>query len=259
MKVSVVERDDIAKLCRKITATGKLRRANATKSLCSILFNQAVEWKMRSDNPASGVKTNPEDGRERYLSPEELDRRLTVLDRWQARRPDSVDVIRLAMLTGARRGEILSMRWGDLDLIAGVWTKPATSTKQRRIHRVPLSPEAVEILRRRQSGSKADGRVVPLHKADDHVFRGGGSSSHIGRLRSSWEIIRAEAQLGDVHFHDLRHSFASLLVGQGLSLPIIGAMLGHSKPQTTSRYAHLADGPLREAAAIVGGNKGSAT
>jgi integrase len=250
MKVAAVARDDIEKLCRRITASGKPRRANATKSLCSILFNQAIIWRLMVDNPAQGVKSNPEHGRERYLSDEEIDRLMTVLDRWQARRPDAVDAIRLALLAGARRGEIMSMRWADVDLDTAVWVKPATRTKQRRTHRVPLAPQAVDVLRRRQAERQADTRVVRLR--DDHVFRGGGDAAHITRLRDAWELIRAEAQLGDVHFHDLRHSFASLLVGQGLSLPIIGALLGHSKPATTQRYAHLADEPLRKAAAIVG-------
>jgi integrase len=250
MKVAAVARDDIEKLCRRITASGKPRRANATKSLCSILFNQAIIWRLMVDNPAQGVKSNPEHGRERYLSDEEIDRLMTVLDRWQARRPDAVDAIRLALLAGARRGEIMSMCWADVDLDTAVWVKPATRTKQRRTHRVPLAPQAVDVLRRRQAERQADTRVVRLR--DDHVFRGGGDAAHITRLRDAWELIRAEAQLGDVHFHDLRHSFASLLVGQGLSLPIIGALLGHSKPATTQRYAHLADEPLRKAAAIVG-------
>ena len=80
--------------------------------------------------------------------------------------------------------------------------------------------------------------------------RGAGSRTHANRLERDWAIIRAEASLSDVRFHDLRHSFASVLVGEGLSLEIIGKLLGHSRPGTTKRYAHLADAPLREAAEI---------
>jgi integrase len=139
------------------------------------------------------------------------------------------------------------MRWADLDLDTAVWVKPAESTKQRRAHRLPLSPEAVELLRRRRA-EREQGRVVALK--DDRVFRAAGSIAF--RLERHWQQIRAAAGLDDVRLHDLRHSHASLLIAQGLSLPIIGAMLGHSDPKTTSRYAHLADAPLREAAAIVG-------
>jgi site-specific recombinase XerD len=88
------------------------------------------------------------------------------------------------------------------------------------------------------------------------VFRRGNSMGGRSLMDRDWSLIRASAGLEGVRYHDLRHSFASLLVGEGLSLPIIGKMLGHSKPQTTARYAHLADQPLREAAEIVAGKIG---
>jgi integrase len=130
--------------------------------------------------------------------------------------------------------------------------KPWGRTKQRKLHRVPLPDAAIEILkRRRDERDQQSGKVVLLHK-DDTVFRGGGDKAHIRRLDLDWKEIRAEAGLHDVRLHDLRHSYASFLVNAGKSLEIIGALLGHSKPATTKRYAHLADKPLREAAAIVG-------
>jgi integrase len=251
LKVSAVTRQDVEKLFRKITAEGKLARANAVKSLVSTLFTQALEWGMRSDNPASGIKGNDEAGRERFLTPQELARLLATLDSRPAHEADAVDIIRLAVLTGARRGEILGMAWAQVDLEAGVWTKPAATTKQRKLHRVPLSPEAVAVLqRRREQQGVASGRVVRLR--DDQVFRAGTSKTGGNALEHEWRSIRAAAGLEDVRFHDLRHSFASWLVASGLSLPIIGAMLGHSKAATTERYAHLADAPLRNAAEIVG-------
>jgi integrase len=260
-KVAAVTSDDVARLHRRITEAGTSRQANATKTMLRTLFSMAVKGGMRADNPASGIKGNPEHSRERYLSPEEFDRLLGVLDRWQDKRCDSVDAIRTMMLTGARRGEVLGSDWDQFDLDAEVWTKPAASTKQRRPHRVPLNKEVVEILQRRKAAHDAaePKRVVRLH-APDYVFAGGGDTAHKARLERDWRVIRAEAGLSDLRVHDLRHSFASVLVGQGLSLPIIGAMLGHSKPSTTARYAHLADQPLRDAAAIVGkivGRKGA--
>ena len=249
-KVAAVERRDIEKLHSRITATGKKRRANAVLTIAHVLFEQAIAWKMRGEhtNPAARIKRNAEHHRERYLTGEELDRLIATLDRWQAKEPDSVDMIRLLLLTGARRGEAVGMLWSDVDLDAGIWTKQPETTKQRKLHRVPLSVEAVELLRRRSAAREQD-RIVPLRK-DDRVFRGRGAIAF--RLERHWVQIRAAAGLEDVRLHDLRHSFASFLVGQGLSLPIIGAMLGHAAPATTSRYAHLADAPLREAAAIVG-------
>jgi integrase len=174
LKVAGVSREDIEKLHRKITEAGKARRANAVKSLVSTIFNQAIVWRMREDNPCAHVKANREHGRERYLSGAELERLMTTLERWRARRPDSVDAITAAVLTGARRGELLAMRWADVDLEAAVWTKPAQSTKQRELHRLPLSEAMVAVLRRRQAERAAGGKVVRLRRGgEDYVFRQG--------------------------------------------------------------------------------------
>jgi integrase len=244
-KVEAVRREDIEKLHRKITETGKERRANSVKSLCSTIFAQAIVWRMRTDNPTHGVKGNAEHGVERYLAPEEVTRLWAVLERWRERRPDSVDIIVLALLTGARRGELLGMRWDQLDLTTGIWTKPHPTTKQREVHRTPLSQDALTVLRHRRD-----------EHADDFVFRDRGAKTYSNWFERHWREIRAEAGLTDVRFHDLRHSFASHLAGAGLSLPTIGRMLGHSQPRTTARYAHLADQPLRAAAEIAAGKVG---
>jgi integrase len=177
---------------------------------------------------------------------------MAVLERWRDRRPDSVDAIMLAALTGARRGEILSMRWSpDLDLDNALWVKPHQLTKQRRLHRLTLSPEAVSVLRRRQEERDAPSRIVRLRR-DDHVFRGAGSKTHRNQLEKHWYEFRAEAGLTDVRFHDLRHSVASFLIAAGMSLPVVGSVLGHSRPATTARYAHLSDAAQRQAVETIG-------
>jgi integrase len=252
LKLASVHSQDIEKLHRKITAEGKARRADAVVTVASILFGWAMKRKMITVNPCKGaVERNSPPGRERYLFEDEIGRLSDQLRRWQDRRPDSCDALSLLILTGARRGEVLGMRWSDLDIDNAVWTKPAATVKQRKLHRVPLSVEAVDVLRRRFAKHDAPEQVVQLRR-DGHVFKGGGDAAHVNRLERDWREIRAAAGLEDVRLHDLRHSFASVLVSQGLSLPIIGALLGHSKPSTTARYSHLSDQPLRQAAAIVG-------
>jgi integrase len=256
LKVAAVAREDVRRLHQKITEADKPRRANSVKSLVSTLFNKAIEWGMRAPhtNPAELVKGNEEHGRERYLKDEELARLMATLERWRERRPDSVDIISLAVLTGARRGEILGMRWVDVDLGTATWSKPASTTKQRKPHHSVLGEAALAVLKRRQAErDAAGGKVVRLRATADpgHVFRGGGSKTASNQLERDWYVIRAAAGLEDVRFHDLRHSFASILVSSGVSLPIIGRMLGHSKPGTTARYAHVGDEPLRDAAEIV--------
>jgi integrase len=257
LKVDAIAREDIERLHRRITAAGKPRRANAVKSLVSTLFNQAIVWGMRPPhtNPAELVEGNTEHGRERFLSEDELARLMATLERWRARRPDSVDIISLAVLTGARRGEILGMHWDHVDLDKATWSRPASTTKQRKPHHAVLGEAARAVLQRRKDERQpASGKIVRLRATADpeHVFRGAGSKMASNRLERDWYEIRAAAGIEDVRFHDLRHSFASLLVGAGVSLPIIGRMLGHSKPATTQKYAHLSDAPLHAAAKIVG-------
>jgi integrase len=257
-KVSAVTGADIERLHRRISADGKKRRADAVATVASIVFTQAVKWKLIGENPCRGaVKRNSPPGRERFLKSEELNRLLATLERWRERRPDSVDALLLLLLTGSRRGEVLSMRWTDVgNLDAATWVKPAALTKQRKLHTVPLSPQTVAVLRRRLDEREVSDNVVPLRR-DDHVFNGGGDAAHVNRLERTWREIRAAAGLEDLRIHDLRHSFASMLIGEGLSLPIVGSMLGHSSPTMTARYAHIANEVQRQAADLVGKIVGS--
>ena len=182
---------------------------------------------------AKGVHRNPEQKRTRYLSGAELSRLYGAL----AEHPEktSANAIRLLALTGARRGEVLAARWDEFDLEAGIWSKPASHTKQRREHRVPLSAPALRLLRElRQSSS------------EEYVFAGL-DSRPLTDVKRTWRTVTREAGLSDVRLHDLRHSYASILVSSGASLPVVGALLGHSQPATTARYAHLYDDPLRAA------------
>jgi integrase len=154
----------------------------------------------------------------------------------------SANIIRLALFTGARRGEVLKATWDQFDLAAGVWTKLAPRTKQRKLHRVPLSAPARQVLADMRATSTSTG---PLFPAPD----GDGTQ---GDVKKAWQGVCEAAGITGLRFHDLRHSFASSLAGSGHSLPIIGKMLGHSSTATTQRYAHLLDDPLRAAADTVG-------
>ncbi len=155
----------------------------------------------------------------------------------------AANAIMLALLTGARKNEVVKAPWEQFDLAKGVWTKPSAHTKQKKPHRVPLSPATLELLRAMREGAPADAV---------HVFPGRLAGKPRDNVRRAWDRIRKDAKLEDVHFHDLCHSYASLLINDGASLPIIGRLLGHTQAQTTMRYAHLADDPLREATSRVG-------
>jgi len=209
-------------------------RANRMGEVLRKMFTLAVEWEWRADNPAQGFHRRIEHARERFLSPGELVRLAAALD--AARDQRAAAIIRLCMLTGARVGEVRQARFEQFNLDYAIWSKPASTTKQRKIHRVPISQDVVAIVRQRQL-------VVP--KGNPWVFPGDAVGKPVREVRRFWVNIQKEADLPDVRIHDLRHTFASLLVSGGASLEIIGRLLGHSQMQTTQRYAHLMESPLR--------------
>jgi integrase len=247
VKVSEIGFSDIDKLHRKITAAGAPYRANRVASVLSKMLALSVRWGMRDDNPALGIERNREKPRKRYLSGDELGRLVAAL----AAHPDkqAADIIRLLLLTGSRRGEVLGMRWADLDLGTGVWSKAAENVKQGVDHVVSLSAPARQLLSeirtRQQQASK--------HKSlSEYVFAGNNSKAHRLYIERAWGRLCRATGITGLRVHDLRHSFASQLVSSGHSLPLIGALLGHSNPNTTARYAHLFDDPQRQAVERIG-------
>jgi integrase len=246
-KVADITFSDIDALHRKISKTGATYRANRTVAILSKMFSLAVRWRMREDSPCKGIERNTEYLRRRYLSPDELARLIKAL----AEYPDqqTANIFRMLLLTGARRGEVLGMRWADVDLSAGKWSKPASSTKQKEDHEVPLSAPARQLLSeiREQQTSKH-----PKKPLGTYVFPGAGNSGHVVEIKKGWRSICKAAGITGLRIHDLRHSFASQLASGGASLPLIGALLGHSNPSTTARYSHLFDDPQRAAVERVG-------
>jgi len=239
-KVADVTHSDIEALHRDITTQrGTPVRANRVIEVVRRAFNLAIRWEWVEKNPASGQQRNPEEKRQRYLSPEELSRLSAALAAHHE--PASADAIRMLMLTGARKSEVLGATWEMFDLDAGVWTKPSAHTKQRREHRVPVSANTLTLLRRIRETAEGP-----------FVFPGRSPDQPLTDVKRSWAAVCKAANITGARIHDLRHSFASLLVSGGVSLPMIGAMLGHTQVQTTQRYAHLYDEPLRAAADHVG-------
>ncbi len=252
---------DVERLHRKITGRGAPIRANRTAALLSKMFNLAIRWEMRTNNPVRGIERNAEEKRNRYLAGDEFRRLTEALATHPNQR--AANAIRLLALTGARRSEALAAEWSQFDLEAGIWVKPSSHTKQKREHRVPLSAPARQLLVeiRAAADRNAEGAnrerspfVFPAQRA---ARKGAG---HLIEIKGPWAAICKTAQLSGVRVHDLRHSYASILASAGLSLPVIGALLGHTQPGTTARYAHLFDDPLRAATervgAIVSGNGG---
>jgi integrase len=232
MKVATVSYTDIDSLHRRISARAPTH-ANRVLALLSRMFSLAIRWGMRTDNPVKGVERNQEHKRHRYLTGAELARLTAALD--ELRDQGAANAIRLLLLTGARRGELLAAHWTDIDLDAGVWTKPGATTKQKTMHRVPLSQAACQLL------------AAMKQQADSEWLFPARFTPHRLDLDDAWGVLRKTARIPDVRLHDLRHTYASVLASSGLSLPIIGQLLGHTTAQTTLRYSHLLDDPLRAA------------
>ena len=206
-KVADVTFTDIDSLHRKISKAGSPRRANTVVAVLSKMFTLSIRGGMRSDNPAKGIEKNGETQRKRYLIGDELAR----LSKALAEHPDrqAANIIRMLLLTGARRGEVLSMRWDDLNLGDGIWSKPASSTKQKEDHTVPLSAPARQLLseivaQQKKSSSKS-------RHTRTYVFPGDGEAGHIVEIKRAWRSICKVAGIKGLRVHDLRHSFASAI------------------------------------------------
>jgi integrase len=228
---------DIDALHRKITRRGTPYRANRVLAVTSKMFALATRWRWRTDNPCHGVERNQEHKRVRYLSPDELGRLSAALAAYDDQQ--AANAIRLLLLTGARRGEVLSARWKDINLEAGEWVKPGATTKQRTEHRIPLSAPARQLL-------------ADMPRAGEFLFPGPGATGCRVDLNKPWASVCKTAELKSVRLHDLRHTYASVLASAGLSLHVIGGLLGHAQPATTARYAHLTHDSLKSATETAG-------
>ncbi len=237
LRVGDIQRSDIAALHHGMRGTPY--QANRTLGVLSKMFNLAELWGLRPDgsNPCRHVRRFREEKRERFLSDEEyrrLGEALKKVEQDGSETPAAVAAIRLLMLTGCRLSEIQKLRWENVHLDAGELRLPDTKTGAKTVH---LGEPAMTVL-----------RGIDRDDGNPWVITGRKPGSHLTDLQHPWRRIRARAGLDDVRIHDLRHSFASggLLVGEGL--PMIGRLLGHTQVQTTARYAHLANDPVKSAA-----------
>ena len=237
-KVSDVGHRDIQTFHNSLKATPY--QANRVLALLSKMFELSISWGMRSENPAKGIEKFYEEKRHRWLSTEELSQLGAALDRHQNQK--AANAIRFQLLTGARIGEVLSAQWPDFDLDRGVWVKPSHHTKQKRTEHLPLAKAAVALLKN---------ICETQRNGSDFVFPGKSKIKPLVDLKKFWRSLITDANIADYRIHDNRHTHASQLVSSGMSLAIVGRLLGHTNPMTTQRYAHIADEPLRAAAEVM--------
>jgi integrase len=228
LKLSAIRKMDVVNLHAKIGRNSGRYAANRVLELLSAMYNKAIEWEWKGENPAKGVPAFREYKRERFLQPEEFPRFLkSVMEE-----PNETvrDYVLVSLFTGARRGNVQEMKWEQVNFDHATWRIPVT--KHGDSETVTLSPEALAILERRKS-------------AAEWVFPGTGKSGHLVEPKSAWKRILQRADIHDLRLHDLRRTLGSWQAAAGSSLLVIGKSLGHKSSKATEVYARLNLDPIR--------------
>ncbi len=202
------------------------------------VFNLAIKWKVvpPGTNPASGIPVPPDVQRSRYLTEEETDRLIDSIE--MDENQIAAKAIMVLLMTGARRNEVTQARWADVNWERETLFVPRT--KNGTPHNIQLGNEVIELL-----------RSVPVIEGNPYIFPSPTTGKPMPHLFFPWDRIRKRAELKDVRLHDLRHSFASLLVNNGEDLHVVQELLGHKNARSTQRYAHLSPKRLSKAVEIV--------
>ena len=262
LAVSEVEPRDILSLQYGLSDTPAA--ANLARDVLKKMFDLAELWEMRplGGNPCKSVRRYKESaGQERFLTPEELaqlGRTLDIAPGKGIASRHAAAAVRLLVLTGCRRNEILTLRWEDVDFDAEEFQLRDSKVGPRM---VPMPPAAAEVLAELKAMSDSDGSVKPGKAGKGRipdcvpgspwVFPGMRPNTHMVNLNASWRRIREHAGLEGVRLHDLRHTYASRALALGEGLPMIGRLLGHRNVNATARYAHLARESIRFSTAKV--------
>ena len=236
-RLSEISHDDVDMMMAKVKRKGHRVQANRAHSWLRLMLNSAKKSKLIAENPCKDVKRFDDcEQREVYLKPEEYRRLVAVLR--DHPNQQSARAIALLMLTGSRRGEVLGLRWNEIDFDRGIWRKPKGRVKQKKTSTVPLNSQALTILRAIREEQEDDSELA---------FPGDEGKARV-EIKKFWKRVKDAAKLpDDFRLHDLRHSYASLLAESGTPLKTIGKLLGHSSTTTTDRYAHIYDEVARDA------------
>jgi integrase len=220
--------------------TGGKGTASRTVGLLGGIFSFAFDSGLIEVNPVRGIKRYADRRGDRYLSQQELVALGKAMRKALADglNPQAIAILKLLIFTGARKGEIETMSWAAVDFGGRYLRFDDSKTGQKAI---PLNAGALEVL-----------AAIPRLSGSPHVFPALRGEGHYEGTPKVWRKVRSTAGIEDVRLHDLRHSFASVAVSGGASLPMIGALLGHADSATTQRYAHLHDDPLRAASEAIG-------
>ncbi len=232
-KISTIKHEEVDRLHKKIGQEIGLVTANIVLKLLHVMFNKAInEWRIwKGENPAHGIAKFPEQSRDRFIQSDELPRFFQAVA--DEENETIRDYVLLSLLTGARRANVLSMRWEDVNFARAEWR--IHETKNGIPQTVTLSPEASEVLRNRRPPEAAM-----------FVFPGVGKHGHLAEPTKGWKRILGRAGIADLRIHDLRRTLGSWQAKSGASLAIIGKSLNHKNQNTTAIYARLDLDPVRD-------------
>jgi len=192
--------------------------------MLSSVFNYAIDHGMVTQNPCTGIKKYTEEKRERYLAKSEIEGILTALNS----SPYFMEVcaIKLLLLTGSRKSEVLQAKWEQFNFDERIWLKPSASTKQKRHSLIPLNTFAIEILLEMKANiDKQNGEII---STKTHIFWNTKTQKPLQDIKRFWATLCKNAEIQNLHIHDLRHTFASILANNGIDLHQTGKLLGHS-------------------------------
>ncbi len=232
-RLSTITPADIRRAMASIKEGGSVYAANMALVLLRAVLRKMMAWGLfEGPDPTAGIQKFEERERSRFLKGDEAPAFFAAL----AKAPESLrHFVLLALSTGARRANILGMRWVDLDFHAALWTVPGEVSKNGAQMVIPLTGVALEVLKARQ------GNESPW------VFPANSASGHMRDPKRAWRALLTDAGLEDLRVHDLRRSLGSWAAIQGASLAIIGAALGHKSQDSTRIYARLTVDPVRDA------------
>lgn len=236
-ELSSINRDDVQKIFNDLTKEGKKVMANKCVQRFKGIFKRAVEWGILATNPIIGIMQHPEPSRTRYLLAEEKERFLEAVNV----EPNHTirDFIFMSLHTGARKSNVLAMRWDSINLTDKTWDTPGTETKNGIAHLLPLSEEAMPILKARNEQRNPQ---CPWVFPSDHNSKSG----HLEEPKKAWRRIIKRAGLKDFRLHDLRRTRGSWMAIAGASQYVIGKALNHKSITSTEIYARLSIDPVRE-------------
>jgi len=230
-RISQISKSDIVKLLTDTAQNSGTYSSNRLLSLLSILFNKAIEWGWDGQNPTNRIKKFKEKSRDRFLQPEELPRFFEALS--EEENTTARDFILVALLTGARKTNVLTMRWEEISFSREIWRIPETKNGEAQL--ISLSPQALSILESRKKDSDSE-----------WVFPGTGKAGYLNDPKKAWQRILERAEIKDLRLHDLRRTLGSWQAATGATTAVIGKSLGHKSPAATAIYARLNLDPVRD-------------